>query len=227
MKIYNMFCMPKYAKLTFSQSGEDAIVDFIFSAINIVNPAYIDIGAHHPTYLSNTALFYRKGCKGINIEPDPTLFELFKTGRKGDINLNIGIGAEQGILDFYLLSSPTMNTFSKEEADKMVREHGMSIKQILPLPVDTLPNVIEQYCGNNFPDFLSLDVEGLDLEILKTIDYKCTYPKIICVETISYSTKGRGEKDLDIIDFLQAQDYILYADTNINSILVRRCCWER
>lgn len=224
---FNNFRYKKFVKSSFSQSGEDLIVDFIFSIRGLTKPTFIDIGAHHPYYLSNTALFYNKGCRGINIEPDPELFSEFKQARKRDINLNIGIGVQEGEMDFYLISSSTMNTFSKEEADELVREHRMSIRQIRPISVDTLPGILQKYCGGKFPDFLSLDVEGIDFEILTTIDYQHTYPTVICVETISYSTTGRGKKNIKIIDFLRENDYILYADTNINSIFVRRSFWER
>ena len=225
--IFDIMATKKYAKSSYSQCGEDLIVNFIFSSLQIKKPTYLDIGAHHPAYLSNTAYFYSKGCSGINIEPDSTLFIAFKKNRRKDINLNIGIGIQQGTLDFYLMSSPTMNTFSKEEAEALVLEHGMSIKQVLSVPVDTLPNIIDEYCAGKFPDFLSLDVEGIDLKILTTIDYQRTCPKVVCVETISFSNEGRGKKDLNIINFLQEKDYILYADTYINSIFVRRSLWER
>jgi len=117
------------------------IVCFILNGLGMSNPIYLDIGAHHPTYISNTALFYGKGCKGINIEPDPTLFKAFEKYRRKDINLNIRIGIQKGILDFYLMSSPSMNTCSKEEAERLVHEHGMRIKLVLPVPVDTILNV--------------------------------------------------------------------------------------
>lgn len=221
------FFLPKYSSLSFSQSGEDLIVRFIFSALGIAKPTFFDIGAHHPEYLSNTALFYRSGSRGINVEPDPNLFQAFTKERRQDINLNLGVGARQGKMDFYVMSSSTMNTFSEKDAEKLVHENHMEIKKVIPVPVDTISNIIERHSDGQFPDFLSLDVEGMDLEILQTIDYPHKCPKVICVETISFSTNGRGEKDSDICRFLQKQDYILYADTYINSIFVRRSLWER
>ncbi|MFM6249337.1 MAG: hypothetical protein ACKPEQ_09345, partial [Dolichospermum sp.] len=57
--------------ISYSQCGEDLIINFIFNNLGIINPSYLDIGAHHPTYLSNTYSFYRKGCQGVCVEPDP------------------------------------------------------------------------------------------------------------------------------------------------------------
>ena len=76
---------------SYSQCGEDLLVQYIFNLRGIQKPSYIDIGANHPYFLSNTALFYEKGSRGINIEANPQLAENFKTHRPEDINLNIGI----------------------------------------------------------------------------------------------------------------------------------------
>ena len=108
-------------KKSFSQSGEDLIVKYIFDILNIYKPSYLDIGAHHPTYLSNSALLYLNGSKGINIEPDPLLFKKFLKGRKNDINLNIGISDKEEVLDFYILNNPTLNTFSKKKVKAMAK----------------------------------------------------------------------------------------------------------
>ena len=72
------FFKNKHLKYSYSQGGEDILIDFLLSLIGIKKPFYIDIGAHHPFYLSNTALFYEKGCSGICIEPDPYIFKYIK-----------------------------------------------------------------------------------------------------------------------------------------------------
>ena len=105
-----------YKKISFSQSGEDLLIKFIFDSLGIKNPSYLDIGAHHPFKLSNTALFYMNGSRGINIEPDPDLFAEFIKFRRKDINLNVGITEHEGHMDFYIISVPTLNTFSAETA---------------------------------------------------------------------------------------------------------------
>ncbi len=189
--------------------------------------SYLDIGAHHPFFLSNTALFYERGCTGINIEPDPTLYKEFEIHREKDINLNIGIGQQKDIADFYIISTPTLNTFSEEEARKYSNEGDFHIKEVRKIVVDTLDNVLKEYSPNKFPEFLSLDAEGIDELILKSIDYENNFPTVICTETLSFSNSGHGIKNQEIISFLQQKGYLLYADTNINSIFVRRDAWLR
>jgi len=217
----------KYLKTSFSQSGEDLIIKYIFDILGIYKPSFIDIGAHHPFYLNNTYLFYVNGSRGVNIEPDSDLFKEFILSRKLDTNLNFGIGAENEDLDFYLMSASTLNTFSKKEAESIEAENLYKIKEIKKIPVKTINNVINLYCNNVFPDLLSLDAEGVDEIIIKSIFTEGFKPKIICIETITYSEIGRGQKQLNLIDYIKSNGYLLYADTNINSIFVLKEIWER
>jgi FkbM family methyltransferase len=217
----------KYIKISFSQCGEDLIVKFIFDYLGINHPTYIDIGAHHPYYISNTALFYKNGCRGFNIEPDPTLFKEFLKYRKEDTNLNIGISDTNCELDFYIISTPTLNTFSKEEANKYTQEGNYKIKRVENIKVKTLKNVIDEYSKGVFPQYLSIDAEGVDEIIIKEIDFKNNYPIVICIETISFSTSGNGIKNTKLIEYIENKGYILYADTNINTIFVRKSVWQK
>ena len=216
-----------YAELSFSQSGEDVIINYVFQCIGITHPSYIDIGAHHPFRLNNTALFYAKGSRGINIEPDPNLFKEFIKHRKQDINLNIGIAEAGDEVNFYMMSAPTMNTFSKKDADDLVARFNYRIEQVQKIKVQTINHIILQYYNGGFPDLLTLDVEGLDETILHSIDYNKTSPAVICVETISFETDGTGVKNKHIIQFLENKGYMVYADTYINTIFVKRDLWIR
>lgn len=216
-----------WEKKSFSQCGEDLIVDYIFEQIGINKPSYIDIGAHHPYYLSNTALLYSKGSRGINIEPDPLLFAAFVKERAFDINLNIGIADKDSTLDFYIMNVNTLNTFSKKEAENYCNEGNFHIKEVKKVNVNTIKSILEIYNKGVFPDFLTLDAEGIDELVLKSIDFEKNKPTVICVETISFSEKGKGLKNIKIIKFLESKGYLLYADTNINSIFVVKDKWER
>ena len=87
--------------------------------------------------------------------------------------------------------------------------------------INSLPDVIHKYCDGKFPDLLSIDVEGMDEQILKSIDYNSTVPKVMCVETLKFSAEGKGEKKTDLIEFVKSKGYMVYADTYINTIFVR------
>jgi FkbM family methyltransferase len=216
-----------YQKISYSQTGEDILVDYIFKSRNILAPTYIDIGAFHPYMFSNTAFFYERGSKGINIEPNPDGIKKFLKQRPNDINLNIGVGSTEGNLDYFCMNIATMNTFDEAGANELVQNHGFQIIEKRAVPVETLPAVIKKYAGNVFPDFLSLDVEGLDMSILKQIDFTTNFPKVICVETVEYTSDGTGAKNQELIRFIEDSGYIVYADTLINTIFVNRKFWEK
>lgn len=212
---------------SYSQCGEDLIVKYIFDVLGIQRPSYMDIGAHHPQYLSNSALFYENGSRGINIEPDPTLIKAFVTQRPEDVNLNIGIADKKSVLDFYVINNPVLNTFSKEEAEKYHLEGDYQIVDQIAVEVDTVGAILQKHRQGKFPEFLTIDAEGIDDIVLKSIDFKNNFPIVICVETISFSNSGKGVKNEDLISFVRSQGYLLYADTYINSIFVRKDRWER
>lgn len=102
--------------VSYSQSGKDLIVDFIFKCSGMDKPSYPGIGTHDPFYLSNMARFYQKGCNGINIEANPLLIKNFYKYRKRDININCGMGNIDTEQKFYILSPNTMSAFSEEQA---------------------------------------------------------------------------------------------------------------
>jgi FkbM family methyltransferase len=213
-------------KKSYSQSGEDLIAKYIFGVLGIDRPSYMDIGAHHPLYLSNSALFYESGSRGINIEPDPTLIKAFVAQRPEDVNLNIGIADKKSVLDFYIINDPVLNTFSRGEAEKYCKEGDYHIIGQRKVSVDTVGSVLKDHRQGKFPDFLTIDAEGIDEIVLRSIDFDDNFPIVICVETISFSNSGKGVKNHDLIGFLQSHGYMLYADTYINSIFVRKERWE-
>lgn len=214
-----------FRKVSYSQSGEDLIIKYIFDIIGLKKFKYIDIGAHHPYNLSNTALFYELGCRGINIEPDPASYENFVEHRKEDINLNIGITNKVGEQDLYIMNVPTLNTFSKQEAERCRLEGNYTIIKKQKIKTERIQNIIAQYANNRFPQFLNIDAEGIDELIINSIDFKENYPIVICIETISFSESGRGIKNTSLIEKIVNAGYLNYADTNINTIFVRKERW--
>jgi FkbM family methyltransferase len=211
-------------KRSYSQCGEDLIVSYVFSLRGASNPSYIDVGAHHPYQLSNSAYFYDRGCRGINIEANPKLIQEFNWIRPEDINLNVGIGAQNGEMDFYVMEDSTLSTFSKSEVTVMCNSNK-KVAQILKINIVRLDDILEKYFDAKFPDFLSLDVEGMDFEILQSIAFERHSPKVICVEAAEYSPVGAGKRRGELIDFLVSKGYYEYANTNLNAIMVRNDFW--
>lgn len=209
---------------SYSQCGEDIIVDYVFRLRGITNPSYIDIGANHPYFISNTAMFYERGCRGINIEANPQLVPAFQAARPENINLNVGIGDKEGELDFYIMENNTMSCFSEKERDFLVC-NGQKLLRTEKIRLTTVSAVLSSYFNDTFPDFLSLDAEGMDFDILKSIDWEKYSPKIICVEAAEFSPIGAGKRRSELIDFLESKGFYEYANTNLNAIMVKRSFW--
>lgn len=208
---------------SYAQCGEDVIARTVFDMLKIARPTYLDIGAHHPTFLSNTFLFYEQGSRGVTIEPDPELHARFLSKRPGDTNLNIGVGPAPGAFELFIMSTRTLNTLSEAEA-KLYESHGYRIEKRHRVEVRTIDDIIEQHF-RGAPDFLSVDVEGLDHEILASLDFGRFRPKLICVETIVFSSTGLGEKRTEIDDLVRSRGYVRFADTYINTIYVDERSW--
>lgn len=210
---------------SFSQCGEDLIIHFICNHMGLTRPSYLDLGAHHPSYLNNTNIFYRSGSRGINVEADPTLINKFYNARRQDINLNVGVAPEGSSeeLDFYLMTQPTMNTFSGVEAHRIDSETKIKIKKIIKLPVRTVEDILGEYWSAKFPDILSVDIEGLDAIVINSLlGFSIeARPSVICIETIEYAENTIPSKKSEMIEFIKSLGYFLYADTWINSIFVR------
>jgi FkbM family methyltransferase len=176
-----------FGAISYAQHGDDFITLNLFNNIGITKPSYLDIGAHHPYNISNTALLYRRGCRGVNVEANPNLITAFEHARPEDINLNLGVSDKRGKMTFYMIDDFSgRNTFDKKVAEEFITAHPeFSIQSEIAIETVTVNDIVRDYCNGQFPDFLTIDVEGLDNAILKSIDFKKHAPKIICVEVVS------------------------------------------
>lgn len=225
-KLVEKFLLLK-STVIYSQAGEDLILARFFFNQNISHPTYLDIGANDPRYISNTYYFYTRGSKGICVEPNPYLYKQIKKLRGRDICINAGIGIENTTAaDFYLFPNYAngLSTFSKESADYwanvgMDKLGKIQYEKVISMPLININNLIENNLGKA-PDLLSIDVEGLDLAILKSLDFDKYKPKAICVETLAYNNLQQEYKTTDVTDFLKTKGYSVYADTWINTIFI-------
>lgn len=219
VKVFNYRVINRYFKGSYSQKGEDLMIDKYFN--HKKKGFYIDIGASHPTKLSNTRFFYDKGWWGINVEPNPTRIGLFLEQRKRDINLNVGIGSRIKKAVFYRFEGAALSTFSEKEA-KTLTKVGYKLKDQMKIQMQRLENIMKRYVKSDI-DFMTVDTEGLDLEVLKSNDWKTFRPKLLVIETIDFidllvNPKKVSERKNIISSYLRSKGYREYFSNGLNTL---------
>jgi len=157
----------------YSQFGEDAVLQELFK--DRTDGIYVDVGAHHPYRYSNTYLLYKKGWHGTNIDPNPHTIKLFNKARSNDANICNGVG-RAGTLVYYQFSDPAVNTFKKEEAEKWKDKSFLKFLGTTEVKIRPLSELVSGPI-----DLLTIDAEGMDVEVLGSYDWK-NYPKVIIIE---------------------------------------------
>ncbi|MGB9150214.1 MAG: FkbM family methyltransferase [Burkholderiales bacterium] len=178
---------------SYSQEGEDLLVSRLLDGIK--TGFYVDVGAHHPFRFSNTYIFYKRGWRGINIDARPGIMDMFKRKRPRDINLEIGVSAHPTAQEFFVFNEPALNTFVAKVAMERDGHDGYKIIDKVNVKCLPLSTILESYLlpeDYQF-EFLSVDVEGLDLEVLKSNDWTRFRPKLIIAEAL-------GANLIDIIN---------------------------
>ena len=212
-----LFLIPeikRFYRLTFlgsySHLGEDLFLSKNFP--KDYKGFYVDVGANDPISKSNTYYFYKKGWRGINIEPDLACYNKLMKVRTEDINLNIGIGEVGGRVDYYSLFPSSLNTFSKKDADRSVSE-GYELLEVSKMDIRRLDEVLDEYLpANTKIDFISIDTEGYDLNVLKSMNIERFKPKFICFECAG----NVFLEDIDIL--LKENNYLKIFSNGSNTI---------
>lgn len=189
----HIYWMIKEKHISYAQEGEDMILRRLLEGRD--KGFYVDVGAHHPRRFSNTYFFYKRGWSGINIDACPGSMKLFSLLRSRDINLECAIADEKKVLDYYRFNEPAVNGFYHQCPDRL-----KAYKLIEKVPIEALPlkEVLAKYIHKNSKiDFLSIDVEGLDEQVLRSNDWECYKPEIVLLESV----------DTNITDFLTSSTY--------------------
>jgi FkbM family methyltransferase len=208
-----------------AQQGEDSICFRIFRYLSI-DPAkisYLDLGANHAKEMSNTYAFYELGAQGVLIEANPELISELKTVRSRDIILNCAIALEEKEeVDFYILSGDGLSTIDYNKVIEVCkRKPTISIKSVCKIPMISIENVIAKFFANKAPEILSIDLEGVDEEILKRIDFNSFRPTIIILECIPFQPYlVIDAKETHLIEYMKRFHYAEFAFTGVNAILV-------
>lgn len=198
--------------ISYAQNAEDVFLNRIFS-----KPIgfYIDVGACHPTLDSVTKLFYDRGWRGINVEPHLKMHQNLTRLRPRDINLNGVITDRDGPVNFY--ESPDMipRSTASLEAAKHLAANQVRIEERL-VNGFTLKNVCDAYCKTQEIDFLKIDVEGHELEVIQGGDFKQYRPKVVVVECLEMEAPQDWER------ILFEENYLFAASDGLNRYYARQ-----
>jgi FkbM family methyltransferase len=209
--LYSCATWDQFLNRSWSQEGEDRILSRIFE--NQKSGFYIDVGAHHPKRFSNTYLFYNRGWRGVNIDAMPGSMRAFNEARPRDINLEIGIGQARGKLDYYVFNEPALNSFSHDLShERDISNSSYRVEKIIQVGVCPLREILDQCLPiGQSVDFMSIDVEGLDLEVLKSNDWGKYRPTYVLVEILTSSLSEISHSQVGM--FMNDNNYVLYAKT--------------
>lgn len=196
--------------MSYSQYNEDLLLDAILNYKK--EGFYIDIGANDPVKLNNTKRFYDRGWHGINIEPDPNQFKILCETRKKDINLNCGVGSDRSVLKFYQMSVSAISSFDKKSTIINGFIHGAKLVNTLEIQVYPLSYILDKYARHNAIDFISIDVESWELEVIKSNDWTLFRPKLLLIEMHSNTKR--------IIKYLKSQKFFLIYFNGTNGIFI-------
>jgi len=206
-------------RVSFAQQGEDLILyNLLWHAMGIEKPSYIDIGAGDPVLSNNTYALYLTGSRGVLVEPNPTLVEAIRKVRPDDVVVAGGVsGKQSGEADYYVIKDQwPLNTFSPATVEVIrKRFKGVDpVEKVVRMPIIEINRMLAEHFTTG-PDILSIDVEGMDLEVLTAMDFKAHRPAAICAETKKPSEAYDAS---EIAKLLRGRGYVPCAASLYNTI---------
>jgi len=189
-------------KISYSLSSVDLIVDYIFKYKN--DGLYIDVGCQHPISNNNTYILYKKGWNGINIDLDKKNIDLFNISRPDDTNINIAVSDKSGNVNlFYYHDGSPINTINSQNADYQKNK----FKKIKLIKSETLNKILANINFNKKVDYLNIDVEGHELNVLKGFNILKYRPSIISIEYLDYEMKQLELKNNNLENIINSNIY--------------------
>jgi hypothetical protein len=211
-KIFQIIREYKFKKLahqSWSQYGEDLFIDSILKKKQI--GFYVDIGCYHPFEFSNTYMFYKRGWSGINIDANIDVIPLFEKYRPRDINIQAAVSNEEMVLEYLKYEGGALNhlSFDGKQLDAV---HKFKNKTILK--TESLELILSKNLSPSIKkiDFMSIDVEGFDLNVLKSNNWSLYRPSVIAIEDNQVGDLTQIYHN-NIVSYLMNLDYKLVGKT--------------
>ncbi len=198
--------------------GEDLVVSYLLDEKR--DGFYVDVGCYHPTLFSNTKLLFDAGWRGVNIDPNPFMIEQYRAARPGDVNLHLALSDSAGAeVDFFIFSDwASSNTASSAFAAEISKLQSVEVSRKIRVRCETLGNIFEQHCNGRSIDFLNVDVEALDLKVLRASDWEKWRPRVLAVEDFEFDFSRPDSSK--IYGFLVSQRYEMVSRNVYTSIFV-------
>ena len=194
-------------KTSFAKSGEDIQIAHLLN--NVQRGFYVDVGAHHPISGSNTYFFYLRGWSGICIEPNPEMEKLHRRYRSKDIFLNFGVAEAAGTMTYYRFNHSNLNTFSEDIINTSGIKHDVIGKT--EVSMRSLAELLGKYCESQRSiDFMSIDVEGFELSVIRSNDWSLYRPKYVMMET---HKSLKEDMSSNLVMLMEANNYTFCGKT--------------
>ncbi len=182
---------------------------------------YVDIGAHHPFNLSNTALLYEDGWRGINIDATPGSMAEFDRHRGDEINLEVAIAREPGRRLFSCFSETSLNGFVTEDIIKALQTRGQQVTEQLWIDCLPLNDILLKHAPDRQIDLMNVDAEGLDFEIISALDMETWRPKLFLVEILGCPSVEHVQ-ETEICQLMKQRGYELFSRLHFSCIFADR-----
>jgi len=195
----------------YSQTGEDAILAHLLLGND--SGFYVDVGAFHPILYSNTYYFYQRGWSGINIEPTPGRIDLFKRKRPRDINLAFAVAKARTPIRLTTFDDPAGNSADKQMINRHISSGWFHPAGEIIVEAYPLAEILETHMpvGREL-SFLSVDVEGMEMDVLESHDWRRFRPRFVAVEWLE-PLSVKSATSSGVHRFLVQQKYELICKT--------------
>lgn len=210
----------------YGQLAEDVVVDGLLSAwaqrtgTSLADCRYLEIGANHPFATSSTILLHRlHGMTGVLVEANESLLGALREARPADEIVYCAVTGEDVIeVDFYISNLSELSSLSREFVEDW-QDGAVGLAEVRKVPAQRVNGLLQTHFADTAPVFMSVDIEGLDLDILQDVDWARWRPVVVQAEPSDHFAPGQSKA---IANFMHTQGYVLIARTSINLIFADR-----
>jgi FkbM family methyltransferase len=214
---------------SYAQNGEDLQIAYHLGRRERVS--YIDVGCLWPKQFSNSYFFYERGGHGLCIDANPTVAEEYGRVRARDVFLNCAVAAAPGTMTYHMHNNPVFNTFSSAHAAELAERVAVmedspqrvarTLRATVEVPTMTLDEAVRSSglaaSRNGYVDFLSIDVEGLELQVLAGFSFREPRPRLVVVEDFHRGAEARlAPEESTVTGAMRAHGYRLVERAGVN-----------